>query len=135
MKVEKSGAVIRKMIDGKWHILLVCLIETDYWNIPKGHIDEGETKEETLEREMDEEIGCKVNVIKPLPEVEYNDGNGDDMIMYTYLCEISEGDPRPESEEYKLEWIPLDKASEVLTYKEMKEFIQESISEIENGQE
>jgi 8-oxo-dGTP pyrophosphatase MutT (NUDIX family) len=130
MKVEKSGAVIRKKIDGNWHILLVCLIETDYWNIPKGHIDPGETKEETLEREMDEEIGCKVNVIKPLPEVEYNDGNGDDMIMYTYLCEIENGEPRPESPEYKLEWIPVSEIIETLSYPEMKEFIAKVMPEI-----
>ncbi len=41
------------------------------WQLPKGHIEEGETPEQTAVREVEEETGVTGRVLAPLPGVEY----------------------------------------------------------------
>jgi len=41
------------------------------WALPKGHVDPGETPEQTAVREVREETGVTGRVVAPLPGVEY----------------------------------------------------------------
>lgn len=41
------------------------------WEFPGGKIDEGETPEQAIHREMEEEFGVKVQVFEPLADVEF----------------------------------------------------------------
>ena len=52
-------------------ILLISTQEGRRWNLPKGHIEEGETAEETAVREVREETGVTGRVLAPLDDVEY----------------------------------------------------------------
>ena len=60
MQIEKSaGAVVfYRNPDGKIDYLLLNHGE-DYWNFPKGHIDNKESEIETAKREIEEETGLK----------------------------------------------------------------------------
>ncbi|HWM95123.1 MAG TPA: NUDIX hydrolase [Thermoanaerobaculia bacterium] len=52
-------------------ILLISVMEGKRWQLPKGHIEEGETPAETAVREVREETGVTGRVRAPLPGVEY----------------------------------------------------------------
>ena len=52
-------------------ILLISTQGGRRWQLPKGHIEEGETSEETAVREVREETGVTGRVVAPLPGVEY----------------------------------------------------------------
>ena len=52
-------------------ILLISVMEGKRWQLPKGHIEEGETAEQTAVREVREETGVTGRVRSPLPGVEY----------------------------------------------------------------
>jgi 8-oxo-dGTP pyrophosphatase MutT (NUDIX family) len=52
-------------------ILLISVLEGRRWQLPKGHIEEGETPEEAAVREVKEETGVSGRIRAPLPGVEY----------------------------------------------------------------
>ncbi|MDA2938342.1 NUDIX domain-containing protein [Acidobacteria bacterium AH-259-A15] len=64
MHFEKScGAIIFRKENGVLKFLLVKEKSGGHWGFPKGHIDEGETEQETAAREIYEETGLKVKFL------------------------------------------------------------------------
>ena len=63
MKVEKScGAVVFTKINGKRKYALICSPE-GFYGLPKGHMEENETEQETAIREIKEETNLNVKLI------------------------------------------------------------------------
>ena len=124
-----SGIIIK---DGK--VLLIHRIREDreYWVIPGGGVEENETVEEALDREMAEELGIKVEEKKSLFKIE-NVGR----FEYYFLVTKYEGKPTmggPELErmndknQYVLEERDIKKLTEInLLPKEIAEKLQELI--------
>jgi 8-oxo-dGTP pyrophosphatase MutT (NUDIX family) len=52
-------------------ILLISTQKGRRWQLPRGHIEDGETPEQTAVREVREETGVTGRVVAALPEVEY----------------------------------------------------------------
>lgn len=52
-------------------ILLIAMDEGRRWQLPKGHIEPGESPEEAGVREVREETGVTGRVLAPLPVIEY----------------------------------------------------------------
>lgn len=58
--VPSAGGVVVRKEGEKYFVALerdTALEKTDYWFIPKGHLDSGETLEEAARREISEEVG------------------------------------------------------------------------------
>src|SRR3989442_7160578 len=64
-----SGAVVVGPGD---RILLLRRADEDIWCLPKGTVEPGESLEETAVREVREETGLRVRLVRPLHEVRYS---------------------------------------------------------------
>jgi 8-oxo-dGTP pyrophosphatase MutT (NUDIX family) len=52
-------------------VLVIKPKGTDRWQLPKGHIDKGESSKETAVREVEEEGGVKVKPIEKIGDTQY----------------------------------------------------------------
>lgn len=123
---EKAGAIIVRDNGGVQEILLEYRGREDLkdWTFPKGGIEEGETPEETAKREIMEETGLEVEIIKTLPDSYYHAGRYGEAKTYMFLAKPTGGKIKPEFDRDKVEWVPIDKASERLSYQNLKDYFE-----------
>ena len=84
--------------------------EAGCWNLPGGKVDFGERVEDAVRREIAEEIGVEIELIRPLALVQMIGLDGQHWVSPTYLARIVSGEPRnlePEKHE-TLIWTALD---------------------------
>jgi 8-oxo-dGTP diphosphatase len=91
-------------------------IEPGTWMIPGGKVDFNEKMEDTVKREIKEEIGVDLDVVEA---IKTNDHILPDQhwVTTTFLCRIKSGEPKL-MELHKhddLKWFPLDKMPENLS--------------------
>ena len=70
MKIEHEVSAGGVVVLGE-KVLLISTRGGRRWQLPKGHIEAGESRDETAEREVREETGVQGRVVAPLPDVEY----------------------------------------------------------------
>ena len=70
MKTEHHRSAGGLVVSGS-RVLLIATQQGRRWQLPKGHIEEGETPEQAAVREVREETGVVGRVLAPLPGVEY----------------------------------------------------------------
>jgi 8-oxo-dGTP pyrophosphatase MutT (NUDIX family) len=70
MRTEHHRSAGGLVVDGD-RILLISTQAGRRWQLPKGHIEEGETAEQAALREVREETGVTGRMLAPLSEVEY----------------------------------------------------------------
>ncbi|AJK68568.1 (deoxy)nucleoside triphosphate pyrophosphohydrolase [Corynebacterium marinum] len=75
-----------------------------FWEFPGGKIEAGETPEESLARELKEELLCQAAVGDYITTTEYEYDFGI-VILSTYFCTLIEGDPQL-TEHEEIRWIP-----------------------------
>ena len=87
------------------------------WEFPGGKLEPDESPEESLARELQEELGVEIRVGKIL-EVVYHRYPEKNVLLLFYTCELINGEPQPlEVEEVawvstrdlpQLDWVPAD---------------------------
>ena len=93
-EIMKAGGVI---LNNEGEVLLVTTSGRDIWAYPKGHMEEGEDKETSAKREMFEETGYEVRLIKQLSDIVYSNQQSKESIrIYMFLADpvskINEGE-------------------------------------------
>jgi len=118
-ELRKSARGI--LINEKGEVSIQFVSKNNYYKLPGGGVEKGETEEEALKREIIEEVGCDITIEKPLGLIiEYR--NSHDLLHLScgYLCKVKGevGTPKYEQGEidngYKPLWKPLDEALELL---------------------
>ncbi|MDP3052121.1 MAG: NUDIX domain-containing protein [bacterium] len=123
---EKIIERVRAIIVDSGKILLINRLERDesYWVIPGGGVEQGESREQAVERECLEELGIKVQV-KRLFLRRIGDKPGmEGQHEFFYLCSMVGGkvgtgqgpefQPRTQYKgEYKIGWVDLKKLLDI----------------------
>ena len=73
----KAGCVV---VNENNEVLLVSRKDENIWSFPKGHAENGETLEQVALREVKEETGYEVEIIKRLSDLTYTHGQTGELI-------------------------------------------------------
>ncbi|MFW5832113.1 MAG: NUDIX domain-containing protein [Prolixibacteraceae bacterium] len=89
----------------------------DWWDLPGGFIEEGEHPEEAVHREIAEETGLEVEIIKLLGVV--NDTYGDTGIHtmnFHYLTRFRNGMEKPQDDVNEIKWFSASELPEKIAF-------------------
>jgi len=108
---EKQVAALIGRVDRRGRML---------WSLPKGHIEVGETAEQTAIREVAEETGIRGDVLAALGSIDYwfvTEGRRVHKTVHHYLMEFSGGELSDEDLEVtEVAWVPLTELPHRLAY-------------------
>lgn len=116
---EKScGAIVFRKYHGNTEILLVRHLKAGHWSFPKGHMEAGETEEETALREIKEETGLDVLIDTGFREtVTYSPKRNTKKTVVYFVGMATSHELVPQKEEIsQLRWLEIDQANAALTY-------------------
>jgi 8-oxo-dGTP pyrophosphatase MutT (NUDIX family) len=116
-----GGVVTRHDAGGGIRYLLVRpRRRDDQWVLPKGHVEPGESLEETAVREVREETGVDAAVVAPLGTVEYQ-ADGETAVVAFFLMRA--GREGAGSEGRETAWVARDEAIARLSFEDLRELI------------
>jgi 8-oxo-dGTP pyrophosphatase MutT (NUDIX family) len=101
------------------------------WVFPKGTPDKGETIEQTALREVREESGLDVEIVKPIGVLDYwfaVPGERVHKFVHFFLMHPRGGDVSRHDHEYDdVRWVPVSEARRLLTYDTYREMLDRAI--------
>ena len=103
----------------------------DYWDLPKGHIEENEDETDTVIREVKEETGLEnIKIIEGFKEfIKYFFKSKGKTIFKTvvfYLAETGDQDVKVSFEHTGYKWLLYEEALSQLTFKNAKEILKKA---------
>ncbi len=116
---ERScGAVVYRMIHGEVRYLLIKNRRSTHWGFPKGHIERGETSEQTAVREVLEETGIHIQLLPQFAsKSEYTIQGKVEKSVVIYLAKTNDTQTTIQKEEIEdYIWLNYDKAMETLRF-------------------
>ena len=119
MNYEKScGAIVYRKHHGITEILLVRHLKSGHWSFPKGHMEAGETEEDTARREIKEETGLDVLLDTGFREtVNYSPKKNTKKTVVYFVGMVASHELIPQQDEIsELRWLEIEQAGNVLTY-------------------
>ena len=119
MNYEKScGAIVYRKHHGNTEILLVRHLKSGHWSFPKGHMEAGETEEDTARREIKEETGLDVLLDTGFREtVNYSPKKNTKKTVVYFVGMVASHELITQQDEIsELRWLEIEQAGNVLTY-------------------
>ena len=142
-KEKSAGAIIFRMENGVPHYLLLHYF-SGHWEFAKGHVDPGETEEETVRREVFEETG--INDLEFLPGFkkyikyffrQYKENVSEEdrrkgktpwvfKLVTFFVAETKTKDVKISPEHTDFIWLPIEEAVKKTTFKNSKRLLSEA---------
>ncbi len=128
--IAAGGVVMRGTEDSRE--VIVAGRESDRtWVFPKGTPDGGETIEQTALREVREESGLDVDIVRPIGTIDYwfaVPGERVHKIVHFFLMKSRGGDVSRHDHEYDdVRWVPVADARRMLTYDTYRDMLDRAI--------
>ena len=131
-RLVAAGGVVFHTKSGEMGVILCGRTTPEQWRLPKGTPDPDETLEETALREVQEETGFEVQLVRPVGDISYWFVRVDDRVrcyktVHFYLMKVTGGSPELHDHEFDVVcWFPLEKAVEKLAYPEEARIVEKA---------
>ncbi len=130
MKELVSAGIITFYIKNETPHFLLLHYPHGHWDLPKGKIEKGESKEIAALRELKEETGLKAQIIegfeKKFDYVFKQDGELIKKTVYFFLGQALSDEITLSEEHIGFAWLPYDQALERVTFENAKEVLQQA---------
>jgi 8-oxo-dGTP pyrophosphatase MutT (NUDIX family) len=139
-KEISAGAVVFRKEGNEIYYLLLHY-ESGHWDFPKGHIEEKESEEEAVKREVKEETGIEdIRIIEGFKEYikyffrktyglnkeEKKKAPWVFKIVVFYLTQTQTKEVKISSEHIGFKWLPYEEAMKQLTFKNAKDILKKA---------
>ncbi len=116
------------MLDSAGRVLLVRY-RSGAWAFPKGHVEPGETLEQTAVREVREETGVTASPLIPLPETRYTNDRGEARVIHWFAMRAEGKTPTTLEETFpEGGFFPAEVAAGMLTYPEDQHLLRAALA-------
>jgi len=131
MPPEKScGALIFRIEEGR-RLYLILHYTGTHWDFPKGHVEEGETEEQTARREIEEETGIRELEFMPLfrQRISYSFRREGGLVpkqVIFFLAKTKGKEVSLSDEHIGFEWLGYDEAKKRVTYENARKLLEKA---------
>jgi bis(5'-nucleosidyl)-tetraphosphatase len=129
MKFEKScGAVVYNTLGSSLEFLIIKHKNGEHWGFPKGHVEQGESEEETAIREVYEETGIKIEITTGFTHrMKYSPKVGTVKEVVYFIGASKDKDVKcQESEIEEFKWLKLRDAVDSVTHENSRKLLREA---------
>lgn len=136
MHYEKScGAIVYRKHHGNIELLLIKNANGGHWSFPKGHVEFGETEEQTAIREIMEETGIEVVLDNKFREViTYAPKKDITKDVIYFLAKAVTYEYTPQKEEIaRIKWVEINNAHTLLSYDNDRQLVLKAKSIIKDS--
>lgn len=127
-----GGVVVRHGEHGA-EVALLGRVNDGSWVFPKGTPAAAESIEETALREVREETGLDVRIVRPLGEMSYTFAAGGERIhkiVHFFLMEATGGDPSLHDTEYdEVRWVTAPEARRMLSFDTYRDVLDRALAD------
>jgi len=128
-RILKAGMIVTRNDNAE--VLLTYRTKLDDYSFPKGHVEVGETVEQTAIRETEEETGYEVRIIKELESDSYQYPEGPEILVRLFWGEVVSQGTKIEDDEEPL-WLKIEDVRDKLSYDNLKVIFDKFVRELEN---
>ncbi|MFZ0547905.1 MAG: NUDIX hydrolase [Candidatus Promineifilaceae bacterium] len=114
--IRAAGGLLWRETERGKELALVHRPRYDDWVLPKGHIDKGESWEDTAVREVVEETCCEAKLGDYAGSISYLVNNKPKIVLFWHMSLSGEPDFIPNNETDQMLWLTPAEAVEKLAY-------------------
>ena len=120
MNIVIAVATFAYIVNDQQKVLLVRRAKNDSfpgrWELQGGGLDSGERPEESIEREVLEETGLRVNAVRPISVITHNNqDNSKEIVRITYECNLVNQNEKVQlsKEHDAYQWVNIDEINKL----------------------
>jgi 8-oxo-dGTP pyrophosphatase MutT (NUDIX family) len=132
-ETSAGGLIWRRNAAGEFEFVLIRPSGKDFWALPKGHVEQGESVVEAAVREVREETGLTVGNVQPLGQISYvysfRENPAAPLVrifkrVHFFLMELRGGDTAGHDREIdQVEWLRVDDAIRRITFENERKLV------------
>lgn len=111
--MQDTGLGVKAIVEnqGKY---LVLVKPNGRFDLPGGRVEVGETKQQAVLREIEEETGYKAEIMKEIGRYGHSNKLGVEIQIVFYFCQVTSGFPRISEEHVAMAQLSLEELEELM---------------------